>query len=147
MNKDIQEVQIHYSRPNIIEMPQITCSMQTEALLRSHIDLKRLDLKEFFWIILLTHTNHVLGISEIAVGDTAEVAVNKKEIFQLALKANASHIILCHNHPSGNTQPSLSDLSLTKDIASFSSMIGVTIADHLIISSEGYYSFADEGEL
>ena len=66
-------------------------------------------------------------------------------IFQGALKANASSIILSHNHPSGNISPSDTDISLTKKIKRAGDALDMSVLDHLILSDESYYSFADEG--
>ncbi len=136
----IQSIRIHYTRPPLDSMPQITCVPDAVALFRSFVDPERIDLKEFFWIMLLTHSHHVLGISEIAIGNTSEVSLPKKEIFQLSLTAHASAIILCHNHPSGHLTPSQSDIALTKEIFAFATLVDVKILDHLILTSEGYYS-------
>ncbi len=73
----------------------------------------------------------MLGISEIAVSDRGEIAVSKKEIFQLALLAHAASIILCHNHPR-ETLCLLADLSITKDLVIFGSLIDILIVDPLI---------------
>jgi DNA repair protein RadC len=70
-----------------------------------------------------------------------------KVIFQVALKANACSMILAHNHPSGNLQPSESDIRLTRKLKDAGLMLDLPVLDHLIVSSEGFYSFADEGLL
>ncbi len=145
MKKIIHEVQIHYIRPLIADMKKVAKSNEAEPLFRISLDSKRIDYKEFFQVMLLSRANNVLGIAEISVGSTVGTVVNIKEIFQLALKMNASFIILCHNHPSGNLTPSMEDLNLTRNITSFGKMIDVGIIDHLILTSEGYYSFADNG--
>jgi DNA repair protein RadC len=139
----IPTIQIHYARPPLSSMYQILCIQDAEQLFRSFIDTARIDLKEFFWVMLLTHSHHVLGISEIAVGDTGEVAIPKKEIFQLCLAAHSSAVILCHNHPSGSLNPSPADIALTKDLVSFGELVDVKILDHLILTSEDYYSLAE----
>jgi len=144
---NIREVQILYSRPQVKEMPKVIKSSEAATLFRLFADMERIDYKEFFWVMLLSQSQHVLGIGEISVGSTIATAVNTKEIFQLALKGNAPNVIVGHNHPSGNGQPSSQDITLTKDIVSFGKMIGITINDHIIITSEGYYSFADNGLL
>ena len=145
--KDIYEVKLQYIRPATTSMPTITGTQDAVGILRSFIDPDRLDLKEFFWVILLTHSHQVLGITELAIGDVTEVAINKKEIFQLALLSHASCLILCHNHPSGNETPSHSDISLTHDLITFGGLIDVKILDHIILTSELYYSFADNAIL
>ncbi|MGE0566614.1 MAG: RadC family protein [Bacteroidia bacterium] len=142
---NIQEVQIHYSRPEIKGMPKAQRSSEAATLFKLFADPTRLDYKEFFWVMLLSQSQHVLGIAEISVGTTNATAVNSKEIFQLALKGNASNVIVGHNHPSGNTQPSSEDIKLTKDLVSFGRMISISVNDHIILTTEGYYSFADNG--
>jgi len=140
---EIQEVQLHYVRPTVTSMPFIRDTNDAVSILRSFIDPSRIDLKEFFWVILLTHAHQVLGVSEVAIGDTNEVIINKKEIFQLALLSHASCVILSHNHPSGNVNPSKADIDLTSDIAAFGALVNIKILDHIILSSEDYFSFAD----
>lgn len=70
-----------------------------------------------------------------------------KKIFQVALKSNASSIILAHNHPSGNLQPSEADIKLTRKIKDAGTNLDLPVIDHIILTSESYYSFADEGLL
>lgn len=147
MKHTINEIQIHYTRPVLSEMVKVIKSSDAEPVFRAFIDEKRMDYKEFFLVMVLSQAQHVLGIAEIAVGSTVGAGVNTKEIFQLALKANATNVILCHNHPSGNLKPSSQDISLSSSIHTFGKMIGISIVDHLILTSEGYYSLADNGEI
>lgn len=102
---------------------------------------------EAFYIILTNRSNTVLGVSKIADGGSASVAVDLKLIFQRVLKANASTIVIAHNHPSGALYPSEQDIKITKQIKEASKLLGVSLLDHIIVSHEGYYSFADEGML
>ncbi len=143
----MHEVKITYVRPVYHSMPTIKCSKDVDAVLRNFVDLETLDLKEFFWVLLLTNGNKVLCISEISKGETTGTVVNLKEIFQLALKANATGIILCHNHPSGKLRPSKKDHKITEKINVLAAFHSFELLDHLIISSEGYYSFLDEGHI
>jgi DNA repair protein RadC len=112
MKTAFNEVQIHYKRPIFDCKSKVASSEDSERVLRSLIDPKRIDYKEFFWVLLLTNANQVIGVSEIAVGNTTGVSVNIKEIYQLALLANAPAIIVAHNHPSGKLTPSESDKKL-----------------------------------
>ena len=73
--------------------------------------------------------------------------MDAKLVFRKAIEELASSIILCHNHPSGNLQPSQSDIDLTKKLADAGKTLDIMVLDHLIITDEGYYSFADEGQL
>jgi len=70
-----------------------------------------------------------------------------KVIFQVALKSNSSSIILCHNHPSGNVKPSKADIQLTRKITQAGEVLDLSVLDHLILTDECYYSFADEGTM
>lgn len=137
------EVKIHYERPILNPNRIVKSSEDSERLLRTFIDKKRIDYKEFFWVLLLTNANQVVGISEIAIGNTTGVSVNIKEIYQLALLANATSIIVAHNHPSGKLTPSESDKNLTKKLREASKLLDITLLDHLILTSESFVSFSD----
>jgi DNA repair protein RadC len=105
------------------------------------------ELREEFNILLLNRANHVLGWFQVSVGGTAGTLIDPKLIFSVALKCNASGIILCHNHPSGNLNPSNSDNELTKKLKNGSNLLEIQILDHIILTAESYFSFADEGVL
>lgn len=137
------EVEIHYKRPIFNSNNKVASSEDSERFFRSFIDEKRIDYKEFFWVMLLTNANQIIGISEISVGNTTGVSVNVKEIYQLALLKNASAIIVAHNHPSGKLSPSESDKKLTKKLTGASQLLDITLLDHLILTSEGFVSFSD----
>jgi DNA repair protein RadC len=95
--------------------------------------------------MLLNRANKVLGIAQISQGGISGTVTDVRIILQYALKANASGIILCHNHPSGNTEPSESDLRITSKLKDAALVNDINLLDHLIITSEGYYSMADMG--
>lgn len=141
----IQEVEIHYVRPKVEAMPKVTSVEEAERQFRLFSNPKRIDLKEFFWVMLLSNSNHMLGIAEVGTGNTSQTVVNVKEVFQLVLRSNASGVILCHNHPSGNLKPSDMDIRLCKEINQFAKLLGVSLLDSLILTSESVCSFKEEG--
>ena len=141
------EVQIHYKRPLFETTKKISSSESADAILREFIDLERIDHKEFFWLILLDNSNYVIGMSEIGVGNTTGVCVNFKEIFQLAILANATGIIVAHNHPSGKLKASTLDLQITQKLKESTKILDITLLDHLIITSEGFFSLSDDRKL
>jgi len=142
----VAEVQLIYkSKVKASERPKITQSRDAFLLAKEHWDLDRLDLVEQFKVMLLNRANRVLGIIEISTGGMSGTLADPKVIFVAALKAAASSIILIHNHPSGNLKPSQADLSLTKKLKTGGEILEVAVLDHLIITSEGYLSMADEG--
>jgi DNA repair protein RadC len=102
-------------------------------------------MQEQFYVLLLNRVNNVIGMSEISAGGVAGTLVDPKILFEIALKANASGIILCHNHPSGNLKPSQEDLNITKKRVEGGRLLNLLVMDHLILTAHGYYSFGDEG--
>ena len=102
---------------------------------------------ESFYVILLNRKNNVLGVSKISFGGLAGTVVDPKKVFQIALKANSAVVILAHNHPSGNTNPSKSDIDITKKCAQAGKFLDMAVLDHIIVTRGGYFSFADEGLL
>ena len=95
--------------------------------------------------MLLNRANRVLGLIDISLGGTAGTIADPKVIFAAAIKSNACGIILVHNHPSGNLKPSQQDLDLTRKIKAGGQLLDIVVMDHMIITSEGFFSFADEG--
>lgn len=102
---------------------------------------------EEFWILLLNRANNVISKFQVSKGGVTGTIVDPKLIFKKAIECTASGIILCHNHPSGNRQPSDADISLTKKISEAGRLFDIHVLDHIIIAGETYYSFADEGKM
>ncbi len=102
---------------------------------------------EEFWILLLNRANKIINKHCISEGGISGTVVDPKKIFKIALENNASSIILCHNHPSGNIKPSEQDISLTKKIKEGGHILDIQVTDHLIACDKSYFSFADEGIL
>lgn len=100
---------------------------------------------EEFWIILLNRANKIIGRQRISEGGVAGTVVDAKKVFKPAIENFASSIILGHNHPSGNMKPSNEDISLTKKLSQAGSNLDVKVLDHIIVTDNGYFSFADEG--
>lgn len=122
----------------------ITCSRDIYNLVRPNLmDLPH----EEFWVILLNRANAVMRKVAISQGGVAGTVADPKMIFKEALEQLASSIILVHNHPSGNRQPSAADLALTKKLRQAGDFLDLPVLDHLIYTDRGYYSFADEGVL
>ena len=141
----LAEITINYKPAfKFYEMPVITSSRDCESHFR-RVWSDKLSHCEEFLIMLLNRANKILGYSVISVGGTCGTVADPKIIFQTALKANAASIILAHNHPSGQLKPSEADLNLTKKIVSAGKMLDLPVLDHIILTEEGFYSFADEG--
>ena len=102
---------------------------------------------EEFWAIYLNRANRIIGRLKISQGGVSETVVDARLIFKEGINLLASGIILCHNHPSGNKKPSHQDTVITKSIKQGAEILGMYLLDHLIICSETYYSFVDEGKI
>ncbi|HIB8181415.1 TPA: JAB domain-containing protein [Elizabethkingia anophelis] len=145
---NISEIQLSYR--NIVKAslrPVITCSKDAYDLIFKNWNIDQIEFVEQFKILLMNNANKVLGIYVVSTGGIASTIVDPKLIFSAALKANASTMILCHNHPSGNLKPSTQDIRLTQKIVNASKLLDIQVLDHLILSSESYLSFQDEGLL
>lgn len=102
---------------------------------------------EEFWILLLNRANHIISKKMISKGGVTGTVVDPKLIFKEAIECTASGIILCHNHPSGNKNPSDADISLTRKLKDAGILLDIQVLDHLIIAGNSYFSFADEGRI
>ena len=127
---------------------KISSSRDCYNILYPLFNCDTLELKEEFFILLLNRANNFMGWYKLSSGGTSGTVVDIKIIFMLALMANAHGIILCHNHPSQNIQPSAADIKLTKQIKDAGLLLDIKVLDHMIITSNGsYFDFADEGLL
>ena len=97
------------------------------------------------YAVFLNRANHVLGYLLVSKGGISGTVVDVRIIMQAALRSNSSSIILCHNHPSGNTQPSREDIKVTEKVKDAAKLLDISLLDHLILTSEKYLSMADEG--
>ncbi len=102
---------------------------------------------EIFAIVLLNRANAVIHFEVISKGGITGTVADPRIIMKKAIEHEATGMIVCHNHPSGNLQPSRADESITQRIAEAANLLDIKLLDHLIVSDEGYYSFADEGKL
>ena len=143
---DVSEVELIY-KPKVkaSQRPKIQSSRDAANLLRQLWDPNKIDFIEQFKILLLNRSNSVLGMVEISTGGVTGTVVDCKLIFVAALKANACNLVISHNHPSGNLKPSKADEELTQKIKEAGKFLDIRLHDHIIVTSESYYSFADEG--
>lgn len=145
----ISEVKLIYrTKVKASERFQVKTSKDAFEIFIEAWDLDSIEHVEEFKLMLLTRSNKVLGIASISKGGINGTVTDVRIILQYAIKANASGIIICHNHPSGNLQPSESDLAITRKVKDSATVMDVQLLDHLIIIPEGkYFSMADEGVL
>ncbi|MDQ3192725.1 MAG: DNA repair protein RadC [Bacteroidota bacterium] len=102
---------------------------------------------EEFWVLMLNRANKIIKSEKVSHGGVSGTVADAKIIFNKSLEVLASAVILCHNHPSGNTKPSDADISLTKRLKEAGKFLEIPVLDHLIFTDNAYFSFADEGIL
>jgi len=100
---------------------------------------------EEFWIAFLNRANKVISKTKLSQGGIAGTVIDVKLIMKSAIDKLASGLILCHNHPSGNLQPSNEDIKITKQLTDAAKLFDIKLVDHLIIANNKYFSFVDEG--
>ncbi len=145
---EIAEVELIYkTKIKASERVKLNTSKDAADLLRKTWDEKKIDFVEQCKVLLLIRLNKVLGIFVASRGGVTGTVVDPKIIFVASLKANACNIIISHNHLSGNLQPSGADQEITRKIKLGGEFLDIKLFDHIIVSSEGYYSLADEGLL
>lgn len=102
---------------------------------------------EEFWILFLSNSNKVIRQKRLSEGGMTGTLVDPKKVYRMALEFGARNIILAHNHPSGTLKPSRPDIALTKKLKAAGAFLDIKVLDHIIITQDAYFSFADEGIL
>jgi DNA repair protein RadC len=143
----VSEVQLIYkNKVKASDRIKITCSRDAQKIFMENWNPETIDFLEEFKMILLNRSNAVLGIFPISKGGLSGTVTDVRLVYQAAIKANACGTIICHNHPSGNINPSESDNRITEKIKSAGNLLDIQLLDHLIITTDGdYFSYADSG--
>ncbi|WP_192348710.1 JAB domain-containing protein [Algoriphagus sp. Y33] len=142
------EIKLSYSAKVKASLRPCVCgSRQVYEVLSSIWEKDRIEFVEDFKVMLLSRANRVFGIVTISSGGKAGTVVDVKLVFAASIKTNVSSVILAHNHPSGNLIPSEKDKRLTKRAKEAGKILDIPVLDHLILTAEGYHSFADDWEL
>lgn len=108
------------------------------------IPLFRDEVKERFIVVCLNSANKIIKHEIISIGNLNSSVVHPREIFKTALENNAASIILLHNHPSGNTEPSNEDIVITKKVVDAGKMMDIPVFDHIILAGNNYTSFVEK---
>lgn len=116
-------------------------------LLMTLWDMNKIELVEQFYIMMLDRNNACMGISNISTGGVSSCIVDPKIVFGIALKTRATGLILAHNHPSGNLEPSAADKRITHQLREGGKLLDISVLDHIIVTPNSYHSFANMGYL
>lgn len=145
----LAEITVSYrTRVKARDRIRITNSQDAHKVLFQLWDTNTIEYQEAFYLLLLNKANAILGYKLVSIGGSAGTVVDIKQLLAIALVTNSAGIIMAHNHPSGNLQPSQADLDLTRKVKNACQFLDLALLDHVILSPDGAYrSFADEGDL
>ena len=142
----VSEIELVYkSKIKASQRPKIASAKDAYNVFIKNWNENNIDFIEEFKIILLNQGNRVLGIYQVSKGGLTGTIADTRLVFAAALKANAVAMILAHNHPSGQLIASHADKSLTRNIKAAGELLDIHVLDHLILTSEGFISFVEEG--
>lgn len=99
--------------------------------------------REYFLVMTLSNSNQPCAVEICSIGTLTYTFVHPREVFKLAIRTNASKIMLAHTHPSNNTKPSPNDIEITKELIEISKLLQIPIIDHLVVGEDNYFSFAE----
>lgn len=145
----LKEIQVSYhperkTFPTIIQSSVSASEAFRKAMSQSNAQLT---FQEYFYILLLNRGNQIIGFHELSKGGMSGTIADVRIAFAIALKTVASGMIICHNHPSNTLKPSEADIKLTKKFKAAGELLDIPVLDHIILGTDGYYSFADECQL
>jgi DNA repair protein RadC len=147
---NVSEIDVVYKRKttcNQSERPLIGSSADAHKVLLHYWNEDKIELLEEFKVLFLSRSNRVMQLFTVSQGGITGTVADPKVVLGVAVKIAACSMVLAHNHPSGSLKPSKADEELTHKIREAAKYFDIKVLDHVILSSEGYYSFADEGLL
>ena len=144
----VSEIQISY-QPKVpaIHRPRITTSNDAYKVFMEIFDPMMLNIKEEVVVIYLNRGNRVLGSYKLSSGGINCTVIDIRILLGIALKSLASGIMIAHSHPSGELKPSKSDIALTLKLKEAASLMDISFMEHMIVTTDSYYSFVDNGML
>ena len=137
----VREQHTHYQRPKL--RTKITTAADVYSHLSEYQNLER----EHFVAVILDGASRVINTRVISIGTLNQALVHPREVFRPAIKDNAAGIIVAHNHPSGQLNPSIEDRRITKRLKEVGKLIGIELLDHVILTEYSYYSFNEKGSM
>lgn len=138
--KLFQAIAERYAKEKVPKKISLTCPEAVTLYLRKKIGGMK---KEHFFILSMDTRNNWIKEKIISVGTLNANLVHPREVFKEAIDARAASVIVAHNHPSGDTEPSEDDLTITKRLAEAGKILGIEVADHIIVTKSGFFSFKE----
>lgn len=145
MTEYLKQVKLTLVKKEGIESFKAEGSYQIQKVLRDIIPADSINVHESVVAVFFNQNNESVGWFQVSQGGINQSVVDLRMVFSAALNCLATAIIMCHNHPSGNIKPSQDDIKITKKLKDGGDILNIKLLDHIIITEESYYSFADEG--
>jgi len=139
--KLFQAVSGRYQKGKLLKKKTLISPETVARFLREKLGREK---KEYFVVLSLDSRNNLIKISDVSVGTLDTSLVHPREVFTEVLLAHAAQVILAHNHPSGDLEPSEEDLTITKKLVEAGKILGIEVLDHIIVSKEGFLSFKEK---
>ena len=144
----MQDVKKYELKKNATKFPRVEIkSSRAAADFIKQFYSDDLGIYESFFVLMLDRSNHTIGFAKISQGGISSTVVDTRIVAKFAIDSLASGIILAHNHPSGKLEPSMADRNVTDKIKLGLGYFDISVLDHVIVTEDGYTSFADEGLL
>ena len=140
----IPKVQISMVKEIYVSNTAYRCSEDVANSEIAEKELRNSD-REKFICIHFSINNKIISYEVVSMGSLTSSIVHPREVFKAAILANAASVLFMHNHPSGNTEPSIDDIEITKRLCKAGSILGINVLDHLIITRNDYLSFRQKG--
>ena len=142
--KLFQAISERYAKEKIPSNTSLTTLHEISDYLKKKLGREK---KEHFATLLLDSQHNMISFNNISTGILNESLVHPREVFEPAIKSLAAGIIIAHNHPSGDLEPSIEDIKITQRLVSVGDLTGIKVIDHVIVSSKGYISLKEKGLL
>jgi len=142
----LPEITLKFKRGEIFNR-KITESAHSFEVFKEIFNKDTLEIFESFYILFLNYSNNTIGWIMHSAGGAAHTTIDIKLIMIAALQCGAKKLVCCHNHPSGNVEPSKSDIAVVEKIKKAADLLDIVLLDNLIITSNSYYSFIDKALL
>jgi DNA repair protein RadC len=140
----LSEIHVSY-KPGLASSKTINSSKEAFDILATLFPQDTICLQEQFVVLYLNRANKVIGSYQLSKGGITGTIADVRLILSVALKTLATGLILAHNHPSGNLKPSEADVQLTQKVKDAAKLMDIEVLDHMILNSNGYFSFTDDG--
>ncbi len=130
-----KEVSLSKNKNVIIKSPKDLYPLFKEKIINFH--------KEYFMVASLDNRNKIISVDVVSIGTLNSSLIHPRETFEVAIRNHAAGIIICHNHPSEELEPSKDDLLVTQNLIKAGKILGINVSDHLIITKDNYFSFKE----